>query len=209
MRYEVCVCIATGWIVSILGPFPCGHWPDITIFRNFTKNRATAEEFILADSGYAGEDMVVTIEDTDDPVVINVISVSRARHEAINGLFKKFAVLDNTFHHDVLRHSVCFNAVAVLVQLHLMQGKGTFSVADLLEEFENNSIYEDIPDEYETNENQPPTEHHVRHSGTESFINESGINYGAYDGTMYTIFGSDLPDMNTGTGMNDGNTDNR
>lgn len=32
VRYEVAVCIQTGWIVWINGPYPCGAWPDIKIF---------------------------------------------------------------------------------------------------------------------------------------------------------------------------------
>ena len=33
LRYEVAICMLTGCTVWIMGPFPCGDWPDIEIFR--------------------------------------------------------------------------------------------------------------------------------------------------------------------------------
>ena len=32
LRYEIGVCILTGWIVWLMGPFPSGDWPDIVCF---------------------------------------------------------------------------------------------------------------------------------------------------------------------------------
>jgi hypothetical protein len=37
LRYEVAVCIQTGDIVWFHGPFPCGEWPDLKIFRDGLK----------------------------------------------------------------------------------------------------------------------------------------------------------------------------
>ena len=28
LRYEVAICIKTGWIVWVNGPFPAGEWPN-------------------------------------------------------------------------------------------------------------------------------------------------------------------------------------
>ena len=33
VRYEVAECIRSGDLVWINGPFPCGQWPDLKIFR--------------------------------------------------------------------------------------------------------------------------------------------------------------------------------
>jgi len=33
LRYEISLDILTGDIVSVMGPSPCGDWPDIDIFR--------------------------------------------------------------------------------------------------------------------------------------------------------------------------------
>jgi len=34
LRYEVGLCILTGDIVWINGPYACGHWPDLSIARD-------------------------------------------------------------------------------------------------------------------------------------------------------------------------------
>ena len=33
VRYEVGICIQTGWIVWLNGPFPCGEFPDLKIAK--------------------------------------------------------------------------------------------------------------------------------------------------------------------------------
>ena len=55
-RYEVALCIWTGWIIWINGPFPCGTYPDIVIFRQQLKQKLQqAGEKAQADLGYCGE----------------------------------------------------------------------------------------------------------------------------------------------------------
>jgi hypothetical protein len=56
LQYEIGICIKTGWIVWIHGPFPCGDWADITIFHHSLKNLLPKGEGIEADDGYGGED---------------------------------------------------------------------------------------------------------------------------------------------------------
>jgi len=55
LRYEVCLCIKTGDIVWINGPYPCGKYPDITIFRNALLSELGPIERVEADDGYSGE----------------------------------------------------------------------------------------------------------------------------------------------------------
>jgi len=56
LRYEVCVCILTGDIVWINGPFPAGDWNDLTIFRQALINFLEEWEIVEADDGYMSED---------------------------------------------------------------------------------------------------------------------------------------------------------
>lgn len=56
LRYEIGVCILTGWIVWLMGPFPCGDWPDIVCFRYALKHMLDDGEWVEADDGYVGED---------------------------------------------------------------------------------------------------------------------------------------------------------
>ena len=56
LRYEIGVCIITGYIVWLMGPFPCGDWPDIVCFRYALRQMLDASERVEADDGYIGED---------------------------------------------------------------------------------------------------------------------------------------------------------
>ena len=55
LRYEVGLCIISGDIVWIHGPFPAGAWPDISIFRHAMKHHLEEGERVEADKGYVGE----------------------------------------------------------------------------------------------------------------------------------------------------------
>ena len=55
LRYEVAVCIKTGKIVWINGPFQCGCFPDITIFQDALMHELLEGERVEADDGYIGE----------------------------------------------------------------------------------------------------------------------------------------------------------
>ena len=58
VRYEVAVGIASGDIVSIVGPFPCGEYPDIKIFRMVLKHDLDDAERVEADKGYQDDQKV-------------------------------------------------------------------------------------------------------------------------------------------------------
>ena len=55
LRYEVCLCILTGDIVWINGPYEAGMWPDIEIFRDTLMSELAPNERLKADDGYLGE----------------------------------------------------------------------------------------------------------------------------------------------------------
>jgi hypothetical protein len=55
LRYEVGICIRTGWICWLNGPFPCGHWPDIWISRDYLVYLLDRDERLLSDGGYPGQ----------------------------------------------------------------------------------------------------------------------------------------------------------
>ena len=64
VRYEVAVCIQTGDIVWVNGPYPCGRWPDISIFRDKLKWKLAAGEKVEADRGYRGEKQYIRTPDS-------------------------------------------------------------------------------------------------------------------------------------------------
>jgi hypothetical protein len=127
-RYEMGVCIQTGDIVWVNGPFKCGDWPDINIFRRDLKGRLAPGEKVEADAGYRGDDSIRTPNDVANMVDRRAKSVARARHETINHRFKKFYALGGVFRHHRRMHKPVFSAVAVITQLSIDHGERPFHV---------------------------------------------------------------------------------
>jgi len=53
LRYEIGICIQTGWIVWVNGPYPAGQWPDLSISRDGLNQALKKGETFVADGGYA------------------------------------------------------------------------------------------------------------------------------------------------------------
>ena len=130
MRYEVGLCILSGRIVWIHGPFPPGEWNDITIFRHSLITFLQPGERVETDKGYRGENPAHTripdLNDTDEVAAMR--SRVGLRHETINKRFKQFNCLKNVWKHDLRFHSASFRAVAVVTQLLLDDGEVVFEV---------------------------------------------------------------------------------
>ena len=128
LRYEVGVCIQTGDIVWTHGPFAAGAWPDINIFRAKLKRMLRPGEMVVADKGYKGEKCIRTpykiISHTDSRAMHKAL----ARHETVNRRLKQFGVLGKRFRHELRKHVICFNAVAVATQLSFNRGEKPYRV---------------------------------------------------------------------------------
>ena len=129
LRYEIGVCIQTGWIVWMNGPFPCGEWNDLAIALSSLVHMFEGDERAIADKGYRGHPEFL---DTPWTYLDNIHqkarkSLARARHECVNRRFKEWSCLKDLFRHDVCKHGVIFHAVANIVQFQLMQ-KPTWQV---------------------------------------------------------------------------------
>lgn len=124
LRYEVAVCIQTGDIVWINGPFKCGRWNDLMIFRRNLKAKLLPDEMVETDRGYQGDpscrhaDIIASMAD--------LIAKKRValRHETVNSDLKKFECLKLVWSHDRHLHKFAFAAVAVLTQLKYENGEG-------------------------------------------------------------------------------------
>jgi len=119
LRYEIGICIQTGWIVWRNGPFACGDWADLSIARYAITERLGRGEKYLADGGYRSQDgnaETPTYLDNPDQKMKQDI---HARHEAINGMVKRFEALNRTFRHSRDAHQAIFNAVLNLVQANI------------------------------------------------------------------------------------------
>jgi hypothetical protein len=135
VRYEIGICIQTGWIVWVNGPFPCGSWPDLRIARDWLIYELEAGEMYCADGGYLdGNQYSVTPNGLNNEDQ-RMRSLARARHETVNRRFKEFDILGRRFRHNVVKHGVAFMAVANITQLTIMHGQPLFSV-----EYDENEV---------------------------------------------------------------------
>ena len=132
LRYEVAVSLKTGYIVWVNGPFACGVWPDIKIFRSSLKTFLDPFERVEADDGYLGEEPVTCkcpgglISRRSDAEARELRQRIRSRHETINARLKNFGVLKQLFRHPTMNHGIYFRAVVVLTQLLLENGEPRF-----------------------------------------------------------------------------------
>ena len=117
LRYEIAVSFKTCEVVWATGPYPCGSFPDLRIFRLKLKHLlAQNGEKAIADKGYRDPLCVQTVRYPS-----NLACRVRARHESINGRLKNFFVLSQTFRHPLNKHATCFFAVLNLTHLLLLE----------------------------------------------------------------------------------------
>ena len=132
LRYLVALCIKTGDIVYLDGPFPPGDMNDLSCFRWAMKGFLDEDKRVEADDGYVGEApacIKCPKSFTNDQTKLAMQSRVRSRHETVNKRMKQFNCLKNQFrHHDIEKHSSCFRAVAVLTQLSMEMGEPLFEV---------------------------------------------------------------------------------
>ncbi len=55
-------------------------------------------------------------------------SVAQGRHETVNSSFKSKQVLVKHFHHSLVSHSACFQAVAVITELNIENREPLFDI---------------------------------------------------------------------------------
>ena len=130
LRYEIALCIQTGDIVWIHGPFECGKWPDISIFRDSLISHLDTAERVEADDGYIGEAplYVKCPKSFTNPKETEFMQKRvRSRQETCNKRFKHFGILKQRYRHDLGDHGDAFRSCAVLTQLAIDSGEPLFS----------------------------------------------------------------------------------
>lgn len=131
VRYEIGICIRTGEIVWVEGPYACGDWPDINIFRRCLIHYLDSGERVESDDGYIGESplhckvpSMMGPRQSDEYQAMEKRVASR--HETCNKRFKHWGCLKSRFRHDTLKHGPCFRSVVVLTQLDIEFGEPLF-----------------------------------------------------------------------------------
>ena len=120
--------IKHGDIVAYNGPFPCGKWPDITVFRHTLKGRLGIEEKVVADRGYRGDVKCICPDNWNSKEHKRAMDLIRARHETVNGRLKNWNSLGHKFRHTLQKHHLVFRSILVLEQHKFNHGKKMFTV---------------------------------------------------------------------------------
>jgi hypothetical protein len=128
VRYEVGLCIQTGWIVWVHGPYPCGSHPDLKIARMGVFTQLNEGEMVVADGGYRDGRVFA-----DTPTGMNnadqrMKSIVRARHETVNGRIKNFRILKDIYRSNLDDHGLVFKACAVIIQIAIQTDEPLFEV---------------------------------------------------------------------------------
>lgn len=117
LRYEIAICIQTGHIVWINGPFPAGRFNDITIFRSSLLSFLDEDERVEADDGYIGEAPlhIKCPKSFANPEETEYMQQRvRSRQETINKRLKDWNVLQVPYRHEPEDHGWVFRACAVI-----------------------------------------------------------------------------------------------
>ena len=129
LRYEFGICIQTGWLCWIAGPFPAGDFPDVEIFMLGLANKLQEGERVEVDEGYTGDLPIMPKSDFGGKQEWkHMKGKARARHEGVNRMFKQFGILGQKFRHSKHKHCDVVLAVAAIVQSEIMDGRGTFQI---------------------------------------------------------------------------------
>lgn len=126
LRYEVAVRLINPIITWVNGAYPAGDFPDLKLAKELYISAVLPNEMTLADDTY--RDGLFFIHPHGNPESVVKQKQFMARHETVNGRLKSFRVLSSTFRHNLTLHARCFNAVANLVQLMILNGEPLYEV---------------------------------------------------------------------------------
>jgi DDE superfamily endonuclease len=133
VKYEVGVCIKTGYIVWVNGPFVASTG-DATIFKNTLSGILADDEGVEVDKGYGGDNKLKSPQVNSSQSQKKEKAGVRARHENVNSRLKIYNVLNIPFRHlnprntMMEKHGMCFNAIAVITQLKFESGEKLYDV---------------------------------------------------------------------------------
>jgi len=126
LRYEIGICLKTGWIVWVNGPYKCGAWNDLRIAWNALHSSLLPGEQYVADGGY--KNPYARTPDGTNSYEQGQYSLARARHETVNWRFKVFKCMQDEWRHSRDKHGDAFRAVAMITQIAIADGGLAFGI---------------------------------------------------------------------------------
>ena len=117
-RCKIGVCIQTGWIARINGPFPCEDWPDLAIAHHALHRMLGRGEHHLADGGHRESIncRAITPAGLHD-YLDRQVAVARARHETVDAWLKVLGMLNQRFRCDLKKRRLVMHSAAAIAQI--------------------------------------------------------------------------------------------
>jgi DDE superfamily endonuclease len=101
VKYEIAVCIQSGWIVHINGPYACGEWHDLTVAHDDLCFKLAESQFpdemAVADSGYKDNYQFFDTPTGHNNPDQRMKAKARARHETNKRRIKMWGVMGQRF----------------------------------------------------------------------------------------------------------------
>lgn len=129
LRYEIATCIQNGNVVWINGPFACGRYNDITIFRRALISYLDQAERVEAGDGYIGEHpgFVKCPAGFCNPDTTTYMQQRvRNRQETINLRAKSWGILGHRFRDEMSTHGEIFRSIIIVEQVAIEEGEPLF-----------------------------------------------------------------------------------
>ena len=128
VRYEIGLCIQTGWIVWVNGPYPCGEYPDLKIARECVFDLLENNEKVLADGGYNDGGIHAETPNGLNNADQKMKKLARARHETVNARVKKFRSCSNVYRNKLDSHYNTFMSVCIITQIAIQTDEPLFQI---------------------------------------------------------------------------------
>ena len=111
-----------------MGPYIAGSFPDRRIASIWLNRAMPRGEYYFADAGYKDKNVSCCVSRQQ----LNDVEKRRfdglmARHETINRRFKEWGILQQIYRHSEICHGTVFNAIAVITQLDMEDGRPVWS----------------------------------------------------------------------------------
>lgn len=116
LRYEVGISINNGFISWVHGPFKCGSFPDINIFKTSLRKKLFKNEFVIADRGYKDWKCISSPIGSKNR---NIHKRIRSRHEVVNCVLKNFGILNQKYRGSRKEHGIYFTVIANITQVKM------------------------------------------------------------------------------------------
>ena len=122
LRYEIGLCMLTGEIVWLNGPYECGMWNDIQIFRDSLLSHLEEGELVEADDGYVGAapaHVKCPASFVNPEETLYMQQRIRNRQETVNKRLKNWGILKQVYRHEFSRHGEYTRACLVVTHLSI------------------------------------------------------------------------------------------